>query len=205
MANATDTAPKAYFAQEKSIISRLIEDHANPGTMMTAMHNALSVAESKARSYFDTKANHALSPGGVEVLRVQSLNDAESKLAAIVDAEVKPAADHLRQVEDDLTTVPGIHVEIAREIRDELRKMTPSGRAAKLRTADDDEAVSAIVHGPRGMFALVDAGTMTTMLNRYNQRNRPQQFALAQELRDRIDAVQNFRDMLLRRLKETLR
>jgi hypothetical protein len=208
MTNAIDTSvqPKSYFTTEKSLVSRLIESHSNPGTMMTAMHNMISIADSKARTFFDTKQNHVLSSGGIEVLRANTLTDAETKLKDIVDGELRPATDHLRQVEQELADVPALmHIELAREIRDELRKMSASERAARLRDTDDDETISAIVHGPRGMFALADDATLTRMIARYNAKHRPEKAAMAQTLRDRIEAVQNFRDMLLRRLKETLR
>jgi hypothetical protein len=121
-----------------------------------------------------------------------------------VAAKIQHDTDHLSQVNEVLQHVPPPSNPMgALYVWQKPDRMKPEDVNYLLSQSSDPELLSAVWHAPSA-FPIGSPDARKRLLDNFNREHRAADFQMAQSLRDRIEAVKNFRDLVMRELKERL-
>jgi hypothetical protein len=198
--------PNSSMLREQ-IIPRVVADirETMRGTAQTGMANMCDVFDTTVQSTNKKLTGQAWTPGGAEYVKNEARLEAEGMLDVILDSTTKGARDHFAQLDRELTRVPEpSNGFAAMAVWQKLDAMNASDRDHFLSRTDDPAIVSAVFHAP-SVFSLGHDDARKRMLTNYNRAHRPEPFALANDCRSFIDAVEGFADTLKRELRRALR
>jgi hypothetical protein len=134
-----------------------------------------------------------------------AVNEARAEFDGItavqVDAVTKHARDHAAQLEQELAQVPEPNFYIASQIWKRLDAMDASDLNLFLSRTSDPQVVAAVMNAPSA-FPYGSNEARAQMTANYAREHKPAQHALLSDNRHFIDAVQNFRDMLVRKFRD---
>jgi hypothetical protein len=190
--------------QARSIIPRITADMTQQmgGQTTAALHQLADTFDKEVADLERTVRNSNLSDAGREYTVNERRAAFEAFTQVQVDAHTKAAREHAAQLEAELSMVPAPdNFFVISQIWKRLDSMSASDVDALLTQSNDPQLVSAVFSAP-AIFQYGSEGARQRLLFNYNKATRPERLALLDDARTFIEAIANYRDMLVRRFKE---
>jgi hypothetical protein len=165
------------------------------------LHRICDAFDSAVRALDKKLTSQNWTPAGREFAINEAKVEFDAFTQALADGAVKHAKAHASQLEAELAQVPEPNFFIASQIWKRLDAMNASEIDVFLSQSDDPQVLSAVMSAPAA-FPYGSPAARGKLLMNYARAHKPEKVALLNDCNQFTDAVQNFRDSMVRSFKK---